>query len=62
MDQFSPILFAALQNYEEHQMCSIAVGLIGDISRALNENIFPYCNGIMQILLQNLGVIQKITC
>lgn len=35
-------------------MCSIAIGLVGDISRALNEAVAPYCDEIMTYLLQHL--------
>ena len=56
MESFAPFLFTALQNYEEHQMCSISIGLIGDISRALNEGIFPYCDTIMGFLIQHIQV------
>ena len=35
-------------------MCSVSVGVLGDISRALEDAIYPYCDGIMQTLLQNL--------
>ncbi|KAH9248076.1 hypothetical protein BASA81_014309 [Batrachochytrium salamandrivorans] len=31
MDSFFPYLNDALQNFEEHQLCTIAVGLVGDI-------------------------------
>ncbi|KAI9104858.1 karyopherin Kap95 [Phlyctochytrium arcticum] len=54
MDSFSPFLHNSLQNHEEYQMCSIAVGLVGDISRALNEAMVPYCDGLMNTLLANL--------
>ena len=35
-------------------MCSIAVGTIGDMCRALNELILPYCDNIMNALLSTL--------
>ena len=54
VESFKPFLFSALQNHEEHQMCSIAIGLVGDISRALNETMAPYCDEIMTYLLQHL--------
>ncbi len=37
-------------------MCGIAVGIVGDICRALNENVKPYCDSFMNLLLQNLSV------
>ena len=54
MDSFAPFLYTALQNHEEHQMCSIAIGLVGDISRALNEGVAPYCDNVMNCILQHL--------
>ena len=56
MDAFKSYLWAALQNHEEYQMCSIAVGLVGDVCRALGEQVYPYCDTTMNLLLQNLQV------
>lgn len=38
------------------QVCLAAVGLVCDLCRALQSNILPYCDEIMQLLLENLGV------
>lgn len=38
------------------QVCLAAVGLVCDLCRALQTNILPYCDEIMQLLLENLGV------
>lgn len=38
------------------QVCLAAVGLVCDLSRSLSSNILPYCDEIMQLLLENLGV------
>ncbi|TPX62496.1 hypothetical protein SpCBS45565_g07003 [Spizellomyces sp. 'palustris'] len=54
MEAFTPFLYQCLQNHEEYQMCSIAVGLIGDISRALNERIQPFCDTLMNLMMANL--------
>ncbi|KAK9764087.1 karyopherin Kap95 [Basidiobolus ranarum] len=54
LESFSPFLYSALQNHEEHQLCSIAVGLIGDICRGLGDQILPYCDSFMTLLVQNL--------
>ncbi len=54
MDPFAPFLFKALTNHEEHQACSIAIGVMGDVCRALNEGVAPFCNDVMGILLQHL--------
>lgn len=41
------------------QVCLAAVGLVCDLCRALMSNILPYCDEIMQLLLENLGVRKK---
>ncbi|CAG8728965.1 13821_t:CDS:2, partial [Funneliformis mosseae] len=38
----------------EYALYSIAVGLIGDIFRALQEASLPYCDTFMNMLLQML--------
>lgn len=55
MDAFKPFLFLALKNHAEYQVCIAAVGLVGDLSRALGQKILPYCDEIMMLLLENLG-------
>lgn len=46
-----------------HQLCQTAVGIMGDVCRALGVGIVPYCNQIMTLLLQNLqvGVLREVT-
>ena len=39
---------------QEWQVCQSSVGVLSDISRAVEDQLFPYCNRIMQILLENL--------
>lgn len=41
------------------QVCLAAVGLVCDLCRALMSNILPYCDEIMQLLLENLGVRKR---
>ncbi|KAH0470402.1 hypothetical protein IEQ34_000125 [Dendrobium chrysotoxum] len=55
MPEFYKYLEMGLQNYEEYQVCSISVGVVGDICRAVDEKILPYCDGIMSNLLKNLS-------
>jgi hypothetical protein len=38
------------------QVCGAAVGLTGDICRALKNKVLPYCDEIMMLLLENLSV------
>ncbi len=56
MEPFSPFLNNALGNQEEPGLCSMAIGLVSDISRALNEKISPYCDTFMNHLMNNLSV------
>ena len=39
---------------QEWQVCVVTVGVLGDICRAVEDQIYPYCDPIMQTLLQNL--------
>ncbi|GAA5883022.1 hypothetical protein JCM1840_004096 [Sporobolomyces johnsonii] len=51
---FLPPLVNALGSHDEYQLCSIAVGLVGDICRALGDASLPYCQGFMEVLLAAL--------
>lgn len=44
-------LYGALNNIEAHSLCTVAVGVVGDLCRALNHHILPYCDEIMRSLL-----------
>lgn len=59
MDSFSPFLISALGNQEEPGLCSMAIGLVSDIARALNEKVQPYCDTFMNYLLTILRVRVK---
>ncbi|BGP19924.1 hypothetical protein JCM10213_002282 [Rhodosporidiobolus nylandii] len=54
LSAFLPFLASAMSSYEEYQLCSIAVGLIGDICRALGDASLAYCQDFMQGLLAAL--------
>ncbi|XP_781574.3 importin subunit beta-1 [Strongylocentrotus purpuratus] len=54
MEHFTPFLYLGLKNYQEYQVCVAAVGLVGDICRALNKEVLPYCPQIMTLLLENI--------
>ncbi|KAJ3074080.1 karyopherin beta [Rhizoclosmatium hyalinum] len=54
MTDFNVHLIRALQNPQDHQLTAIAVGMIGDICRALNEQVLPYCRDYMTCLVENL--------
>ncbi|KAH8699047.1 importin beta-1 subunit [Talaromyces proteolyticus] len=54
MESFTPFLYKALQNHEEPGLCAIGVGLIGDITRALNDKVQPFCDTFMNQMLSIL--------
>ncbi|KAM9660258.1 LOW QUALITY PROTEIN: importin subunit beta-1-like [Trichechus inunguis] len=54
MEAFKPFLGIGLKNYAEYQVL-VAVGLVGDLCCALQSNILPFCDEVMQLLLENLG-------
>ncbi|KAG0135305.1 armadillo-type protein [Tuber indicum] len=54
MEAFAPFLFNALSNQEEQQLCSVAIGLVSDISRSIGDKVAPYCDSFMNHLLSNL--------
>ncbi|KAJ4360452.1 karyopherin Kap95 [Didymosphaeria variabile] len=58
MDAFSKFLYNALGNQEEPSLCSMAIGLVSDITRALGEKVQPYCDAFMNYLLNNLRSVQ----
>lgn len=49
-----PPLLTGLKSIEEHQLCAVAVGVVGDLCRALNHDILPFCDDIMRCLLELL--------
>ena len=56
MESFVPFLYNALGNQDEPALCSMAIGLVSDITRSLGENAQPYCDSFMNYLLNNLRV------
>lgn len=36
-------------------MCLSTVGVLGDVCRNVDDGIYPYCDDIMSLLIQNLG-------
>ncbi|KAI4319408.1 hypothetical protein MLD38_033007 [Melastoma candidum] len=55
MPEFCRYLEIGLQNFEDYQVCAITVGVVGDLCRALEDKILPYCDGIMTQLLKDLS-------
>lgn len=63
MDPLMPYIYAALSNHEDYAVCSIVLGVLGDICRALGEKFFPYCETLIQSiggLLNNPGLHRKV--
>ncbi|TCD60502.1 karyopherin beta [Steccherinum ochraceum] len=54
MSTFLPYLAPALKAHEDSQLCTIAVGVIGDLSRALGDQSTQYAGPFMTVLLENL--------
>ncbi|KAG6021566.1 hypothetical protein E4U41_002457 [Claviceps citrina] len=54
MEAFSPFLYNALGNQEESSLCSMAIGLVSDITRSMGERSQPFCDNFMNYLLNNL--------
>jgi len=51
---FVPFLLNGLRNWQEYEVCSIAVGVVGDIARSIQIKIAPYTDQIIQVLLEDL--------
>lgn len=54
MPHFQEYLYAGLRNYEDSAVCIVAVGVVGDLSRALERKLAPFCDPIVEIFLMNL--------
>lgn len=54
MPELYKYLEMGLQNFEEYQVCAITIGVVGDICRALDDKVLPYCDGIMSHLIRDL--------
>jgi importin subunit beta-1 len=54
MKALAPFLVTGLRNYQAFHVCTIVVGLIGDISRSIEKEITIYCNEIMTALVELL--------
>ena len=60
MDAFAPFLNNALGNQDEPSLCSMAIGLVSDITRSMGERSQPYCDNFMNHLLNNLRVSEAL--
>lgn len=49
-----PPLLAGLRNIEEHSVCTVAIGVAGDLCRAMGKTISPFCEEIMRCTIEIL--------
>ncbi len=56
MPHFNQFLLMCLRSYEDYEVCTIAVGVVGDICRALQKKVVIYCDEIISVLIRNLQV------
>ena len=54
MHAFHPFLQQGLNKHEEFQVCIVAAGVVGDVARALEGQVLPFCDDIVTLLLRNL--------
>ncbi len=54
LSQIHAIIMGGLRNRDQYYVCVSAVGCFGDITRAVEKSIFPYCDDVMTALLENL--------
>ncbi|VDN98526.1 unnamed protein product [Rodentolepis nana] len=54
IDSVLPILYRCLYTCAETQVCINAIGLLSDLCRVITRNIAPYCDTIVQILMEVL--------
>lgn len=47
-------LIACLKNFEDYSVCTVAIGCVGDLCRALKEKIAPICDDVMNIVMEIL--------
>lgn len=52
LDPFMPVLTAAMANVNETHLCAVALGVAGDLARALGPALFPYADQLVGQLLQ----------
>lgn len=54
LDSVLPILYRCLYMCAETQVCINAIGLLSDLCRVITRHIAPYCDNIVQILMEVL--------
>jgi importin subunit beta-1 len=54
MSFLQPVILMGLKNVEEYQVCTVCVGVVGDLCRSLHSGLARYCDEIMRCLLELL--------
>lgn len=54
MPAFQRSLLQGLSDHLAYHVCTVSVGVVGDVARALGQSMAPFCDDIMQMLLQLL--------
>ena len=54
MPVFAPVLLAALSHHESFSVCAMAVGVVGDLSRALDSEMGAFCDKLVREALAPL--------
>ncbi|KAJ1511563.1 karyopherin beta [Coelomomyces lativittatus] len=54
-DSLIPFLVQALSHHEYHALCTVAVGVVADVARALEGHFLPYTQGFMEVLGKHLA-------
>lgn len=54
LEAFLPFLVEGLRNHEEYQLCTISVGIVGDICRALGERSARFTETLIMALFEDL--------
>lgn len=54
MQHFAPVVLMGLRNSEDYMVCSVAVGVVGDLCRALESKISTMCDDVMYALVEIL--------
>lgn len=55
MPAFASYLKIGLTNHQEWQVCLATVGALGDVCRNIEEEVLPYCDELLEVLLVTLG-------
>lgn len=58
-----PYLLGTLGNHAEYHLCTVAVGVVGDLSRAMGASLKPYCDnlvGSLLLILQDGSIMRDV--